>query len=799
MSFLGFTFLSPAFLIGALAAAIPLIIHLSRSRRTKKMRFSTTRFFTDQFLRSYRMSRLKELLLLACRMCLFFFLALALAQPLFLPKGGSPFAGGSRAVVLVIDDSASMGYEEDGRPVFEKSKKAALDVLAGLKAGDTAAVVLAGRRDVGPEAVFPQLTDRLDDVRQAVEGLRVAPLGTDLSGALARAETIVRGGNASSKEIYVISDLQDSGWEDAPERTAPGGSDASITFVRNRPRTRDNVAVTAVRYGAHRPTANEPFDIIPQIAFQGTATKAEVRLVVDGVPVATRTVERPDRGSWAAPRFHHTFKKPGWHWGYVEAARDNLPLDNRRYFAFQLVESVSVLAVNGAPSQAVPRADELFFLRAALTVGLGEDAESPFRIDERSPAAFAALTPEKLRKYPLVVLANVETLAPAAVARLEEYVRGGGSLFISLGDKVSAADYNERLAGGPGREGLLPGRLIKVEGDAAARRLDYALAEPDFGHPALAPFADPRAGRLTLVRFSAYWKVDPGDSAVLARVRKDEAEETTAPDPSGARRASVADPLLCEKTFGDGRVLLFTSTIDNDWTNFGTRPTYLPLVHRLFVDLAQPAGQRVPAYATGDEIPVPVAAAGGVVNARRFGDDRDKTAPVYPAPARDDPKRLSLTDTTEPGIYEFYPGEQTQQAELVAVNLPGDESKPEALDETVRQRFPDDVKGDDEESVRAGLAKLLPKHPAKLIFYADDPAKAGEAALASRGGVKVWDILLVIVLLIALFEPWLANWISLRHYGKAKPVSAGTPGQAAQGAVRLNARETPPAEEVAAS
>ncbi len=77
------TFLSPLLLIGTLAAGIPLIIHLSRSRRTKKMRFSTTRFFTDQFLRSYRMSRLKELFLLACRMALFALLALAFAQPLF--------------------------------------------------------------------------------------------------------------------------------------------------------------------------------------------------------------------------------------------------------------------------------------------------------------------------------------------------------------------------------------------------------------------------------------------------------------------------------------------------------------------------------------------------------------------------------------------------------------------------------------------------------------------------------------------------------------------------------------------
>src|SRR5436853_7349912 len=107
-----FTFLSPLFLIGLLSAAIPLIIHLSRSRRTKKMRFSTTRFFTDQFLRSYRMSRLKELLLLACRMALCALLAMAFAQPLFMPKGQPLLAGNARSVVLVIDNSASMGLQD---------------------------------------------------------------------------------------------------------------------------------------------------------------------------------------------------------------------------------------------------------------------------------------------------------------------------------------------------------------------------------------------------------------------------------------------------------------------------------------------------------------------------------------------------------------------------------------------------------------------------------------------------------------------------------------------------------------
>src|SRR5436305_11015254 len=127
------TFLSPLLLIGALSAAIPLLIHLSRSRRTKKMRFSTTRFFTDQFLRSYRMSRLKELLLLACRMALCALLATALAQPLLAPQVPARGGEGARTVVLVLDNSASMGYTEDGVNLLEQARRPASARLPRLR------------------------------------------------------------------------------------------------------------------------------------------------------------------------------------------------------------------------------------------------------------------------------------------------------------------------------------------------------------------------------------------------------------------------------------------------------------------------------------------------------------------------------------------------------------------------------------------------------------------------------------------------------------------------------------------
>ena len=261
---MGFTFLTPLYLIGLLSAAIPLIIHLSRSRRTKKMRFSTTRFFTEQFLRSYRMSRLKELLLLACRMALFAILAMALARPLFLPKGtaGAVAGGGPRSAIIVLDDSASMGYAEDGVTLFRRAQEAAGTILGSLSSGDRAAVVLAGRREAGPDVLFEEPTDDLEELRRMIDRATVRSLGTDLSGAIARAELMASAARASgrSAQIYVLSDLQESARELPAEEISSEKAEISYVFVGIRPRKETaNRAVTAVRYAATRPRVGVPF------------------------------------------------------------------------------------------------------------------------------------------------------------------------------------------------------------------------------------------------------------------------------------------------------------------------------------------------------------------------------------------------------------------------------------------------------------------------------------------------------------------------------------------------------------
>jgi uncharacterized membrane protein len=761
-----------------LSAAIPLLLHLSRSRRTRKMRFSTTRFFTEQFLRSYRMSRLKELLLLACRMGLCALLAMALAQPLLQTRADSFLEGsGARSVVLVLDNSASMGYTEGGTTLLERARAAAREVLAGLKPGrDRASLVLAGRQASGPEVLSPEPTPDLGDVLQAVNSVQAAALGTDLHGAVTRAEGILAGHANAGKQVYVFSDLQDSGWElpDA-QNQATGNADVAYSFVQVKPRTVANVGITALQYAAARPTVGVPFALRPQLIVQGENVGAcDVRLYVYGKDgkaekVAERRLEKLPDGRWPAPRFHHTFTTGGWHAGYVEVEDEAWTLDNRRYFAFEVLDSIKVLAVNGAPSE-VPRLDELFFLKTALTAA--PEGRGPVQVDVVNPPDLASTD---LAGYPLVVLANVESLPTAAVQNLETFVDRGGSLLVFLGDKVHAAFYNQDLAGAARLHGgLLPGRLLQLQtfppANAKPEEELPFIADVDYEHPALAAFQETKFAKLAGVTFKAFWQVEPGTSAVLMRT-------------------STGAPLLLEKEFGKGRVLLFASTCDRDWTNFPVRPAYLPWAHRLVGYLAQQplAGRNF--HATGDRVALPISAGEGLERVVVRKPDGTSAAAV----TGDDPAYpLVFAETLQPGVYAIDP-DRKDKAPLFAVNLEGYESDLTYLDDVLAERAMAQAYPNRQTKIEAGLKELLPGRP--LVRYVDDPAKVGEA-VRQGGGLALWDMGLWLVLLIALFEPWLANRISLRLYGRPREVAEGTPRQMGRPDVLPAAAGSAPPQEV---
>jgi hypothetical protein len=788
-NFLGFTFLNGAMLIGTAAMAIPLIIHLSRSRRTKKMRFSTTQFFTDQFLRSYRMSKLKELLLLACRMALCFFLAFAFAKPLFATESDSFLSSGSRSVVLVIDNSASMGYKENGRSLLDRARETAEELLGDLGPGDTVSVVLAGYQSGGPKVVCENKPhNEIGDVFQELKLVTAGTQSADLTEAVARAEQIAQGSEAPNKEVYVLSDLQDSGWDrDNEHLKERQSSDVLFFFVHLRPKKVSNVAVTAIQYAAPRPIPGIPFTIRPLVASQGEQSQnAMVRLYVydengEAKKVSERPLEKRRQGGWQAPRFSHTFRTGGWHGGYVEVDDENLPQDNRRYFALQVLDSIQVLAINGVQSAVrdLDR-DPVFFLRAALLAAnsqverRGGQGGKAVEVKVDNPDLLTRISPVKLRAYPLVVLANVPRLSPTAVKNLEDYIDGGGSLLVFLGDTVDAKFYNNTLAGTTRRHGgLLPATLDTQNGPRGARGKKQdsnvaAVASLDYNHPALALFEDSKNGTLAGINFKALWEVKPqaDQAAVLMFARR------LGPAGKGkSKLGSRADgeghlPLLCEKQFGKGRVLLFASTCSRSWTNFPTSSSFLVWTHQLVSYLAQKPLGRQGFVTTGDPVPVPVSVTEGMPPVQVLKPDRKTRG--YASMSSDPENPLVFTDTVQAGVYTLNPDDKKQK-QLLAVNLDPYESKLTYLDDVFLRQFEGDQGTGDEKKIEAGFKEVLPQRGA--VVYVSHPSRIREVATGARRGIKLWDIVLWGVLVLVLFEPWLANRISVRHYAQPKAVT----------------------------
>src|SRR5690606_23911968 len=95
----------------------------------------------------------------------------------------------------------------------------------------------------------------------------------------------------------------------------------------------------------------------------------------------------------------------------------------------------------------------------------------------------------------------------------------------------------------------------------------------------------PRSGDFTSARFLRARALNVDDSArVLARFDD----------------GRVA---LAERRVGQGRVLVWTSTLDTYWNDLALQPVFLPLVHQV-VRYASGRGEVVPSYLAGQVIDV---------------------------------------------------------------------------------------------------------------------------------------------------------------------------------------------------
>ena len=112
------SFAAPIFLLAALAAAIPVVLHMINRQRAKNLPFSTLRFLQLSVEKTRRRKRIHDVLLMVLRAAVLFLIAAGLAKPT-VSSLSSLWGGANSAAAIILDNSASMGMIDQDRPRFD--------------------------------------------------------------------------------------------------------------------------------------------------------------------------------------------------------------------------------------------------------------------------------------------------------------------------------------------------------------------------------------------------------------------------------------------------------------------------------------------------------------------------------------------------------------------------------------------------------------------------------------------------------------------------------------------------------
>lgn len=688
----GIAFLDAALLAGLVVLALPALIHLISKRRARRVRFGPLELLLRSQRRTARSIRLRQLLLLLLRTLLLAFAALALARPV-LRGDDAPRSTGAPLVVLVaLDVSASMNAVLDGKSMFVRAQRRALELI-GAQPADVRVGAIAC--DDVPRDVAAPGFDRAassDAVAALAAGFKKADLGACVARAAGLAQTVEGEGE---RRVVVVSDLAAHGFgggdasvaadgrgvvvewlaasdEDAP----PNHALTSVEVERTSGRAGEalEVSFTAARYGG--PQVDVSADLVvgerraARLSLPLAGGETVARTFHHALGDADRAADRAADGAAppATPGGPPATGAPADQRLAVILGDDALAADNEVQLPFELPAPMSVVVVDGAP-QPVPFRDEVFYLESALKDARGGGGRMALAV-----VGADRLKPPDVAGARLVVLANVARLEDAAATALVEHVKAGGGLLLTMGDQVDVEWYNRALAD------VLPAPLRGAKGQALLDDANVAevlsLTRFRLEHPVLRGLAAgdtdelPGLGR---VRTHTLMLLEPSSEAARDVVM----------------RFSNGAPALLERAVGDGRVMLLATSVDRDWSDLAIRPGFLPLFRQVALYLGgvlDEGGPRILRVGEARQIRVARGTQEVEVEPPRGPRQRLRVEPG----AQD----VTFRGTDRPGLYRVFfrveggePRERTDERFTVLID-PAESDLTRAAPETLEQAAP---------------------------------------------------------------------------------------------------------------
>ncbi|MFT5301583.1 MAG: hypothetical protein ACI87E_001461 [Mariniblastus sp.] len=590
-------FMNPWMLLGGLAVASPILIHLLNKRRFKIVEWAAMDFLFEADKKNRRRVELENFLLLLLRCLAMLLIALLFARP-FLPSSLTSVLQQAQRIerVILIDDSFSQRVLNESEPTFDVTKSRAKELIGQFaesdKTEDWLTIMLTSDSERPFLANEPLTKNTLAQLIQTIDDLECSDKSADYTASLSEMKRYVSGQRESGGRVaYVFSDMRENDWVnafDANSETAPNqllteiSKDTIGCFLVDVGSPNDsNLAITSVR-PENLLVAGKVTQFNVTVANYGTQTVSQVRVLlqVDEGQPDYETIPSIAPGQTADVAFLYVFPTKDaaeinldeeeqyksrftnyrvtaeidrQSLGDEGLALDQLKEDSVAYYASRAKDRISILLVDGDPSAKSERSETHYLRRLEMeTTGMSMKVVTASEMET-----------ESLSDFEVIFLLNVDEASTDRIKSLEQWVRDGGALILMPGNRVRATAFNESFY--RDGAGLSPMSLVSIAGDPTMSKWVNFEIDPQI-HPALRTVVNSDASSLSGEVVFSWWtsilKPELVGKTVSVPLRLNDQENS---------------PAMVDRNFGAGNVVVFTVSGDGDWTNWPSSPTY-PLV-----------------------------------------------------------------------------------------------------------------------------------------------------------------------------------------------------------------------------
>ena len=411
-------FLNPSFLWALFAMAIPVIIHLINFRKPKVVYFSNTSFIEDIKKETRTKTKLKQILILIARMLTIAMLVFVFAGP-FIPNNEKANDEPSDLSIIYIDNSFSMDADAAKGKVFDQAKQIAKDLVY---ASDPSMNYIFISNDFYSD--FRATLNR-DQVITSIDDCKISANSMKINDLIVKANALAKNGKNAS--LYIISDMQKYMFEDVEAELA---ENVNAVLMSLNPVKINNLFVDSCWFDSpvHRVGQNEHLTVritnkssegfydIPMQLYLNDSLKAMTNFNVEaGESVEVNVDYQNTSAGNVAAR--------------LEISDYPIVYDNVLYFSYAISDKTKVLAINAK--------DESRYLTALF----GNDEET-FKFEQVRQGHESDMN---INDFDLVVLNSVAEISSGLAERLKTFVNNGGSVCLIPASSVNYASLNSFL------------------------------------------------------------------------------------------------------------------------------------------------------------------------------------------------------------------------------------------------------------------------------------------------------------------------------------------------------------------